>query len=276
MFDADAIEAIVDLARDSSIVTEHSATHLRVVDRHGNVRFEPTPPKPRKYEASSFSGFLDGVKQVCMVHERPAAADSDGGTPDLSPIFGDAAIFVGPREVRLVFSEADRRESLTLALNTTNGYRVLAEGKLRGLNQQAMIRTLKQLYDDRVQPASLIPDIKALRFKASTEGQSVVSAGKESIGNDIKRELAGMASDLPEEVVLGVKVFTDPSEQLDMFDEVRCHLTVDLDTQTFTLTPIDGQVEGAMDNALDRIASALANAELDEHIRVVHGVTVTQ
>jgi hypothetical protein len=269
----EAVQKIREIVEQNTRTTDiHGGAFLRVVTSDGKVRHDPVPPLPRGYHASSLDGFIEGVIKIGGTESRLLIAEGEGESERAQPDFPEATVFVGPQRVRLLLDEEDRREAITLDLKQTEAFTALRFDKLKGLSQADMTHQLKRLFNNNVLPASLVPAIRKVKWKANSEGRSEIKVGNESIGRDVLREVHGFDGEWPEDVQLAVRVFTDPS--LSETEEINCVFSIDLVAESFSLVPIEGECERALDDALRRISDEIASTEgMPAHIRIVHGVT---
>jgi hypothetical protein len=101
--------------------------------------------------------------------------------------------------------------------------------------------------------ARLVESIGQLDFIQGERVQSVQVRNRESMGREVASEVKSLKGDIPEEILLSVRLYRDPV--LLRRHSIRCLLETDPQNGRLALLPIAGQ----LDEALDREMSALGD-----------------
>ncbi len=134
-------------------------------------------------------------------------------------------------EVILVIDDATRRDRVTLPLRFSEPFQLLRDGFAR--KQRDLLTVLKCTLTDVVHEA----EITTLK-----------------------------GSKPPEFVTFRCRVYCTPG--VDREVEIRTSLDIDVDTEMIRITPLDGQIDAAIERTQERIATDLADAfgEMDPPI----------
>ena len=198
-------------------------------------------PSPRNYTATSLPGLCDQVRHFA------------GGMEDV-------CIFIGDTAIRAVLGEAARRHSVVLPLACTEGYSLLQQAatELAELSQADLLWILRTSFRGNVHPATLIPDIKQIKFRSSSNADTELGQGRASIGKSVMAEMVGAGGELPEEIQLVCPVYEDLGDaELKLEYTFLLALAVNLAEQEFTLKPLPGEINAARLKVGEAIAERL-------------------
>lgn len=228
-----------------------------------------TPPPPRAYTAQTLQGLVDLV----MDH-APEPADDKGSVH--APC-NKTAVMVSIKAVDVLLDEADRRERFAFPLVLSQAMTRIkdldgeedpdGEGEeddsAYAFTQRGFIDLLRRQIDGEVRPDNLLEQVRAIKFKSSSEGETTIKTGRESMGRTVNSEVLGVdLASFPDEVGLTVPVFDNArdSDGHPFRHTVVCTLDVDVVRQRFLLRPKAGQIAWAEQEALDWLVNELEEA----------------
>lgn len=239
--------------------TAQEAQQARILDLPGDGRtkcvniadklnFVTIPPAARDHKVESLE---DLAAYACRV----AAHNAIEGLADKNPV-----VWHDDEAVILVIDDTDRRDTVTFALTISRQFGVLRQ--LRNcpawLEQRDFINLLR--LDLGLDNIGLVDQFRRLDWKASSENQSTIGHGKESLGKSIQAEVQGVEK-LPDELDVRVPVFSNPG--VDEKYCVACAIEIDTRNQRLCLVPLPCELEKAAGLAQEDIHERLA-AAMDE------------
>jgi len=158
--------------------------------------------------------------------------------------------------VSVICDDRTRRDSANLRFNTTPQYR-----RLVGLGeashvfeQKEFVRFLRIELADCLADERLLKFVRECRFQSSSQNGGSVQHGKESLGIDIEAHALN-PDDCPEEIVLNVRVFDDPS--LKETWQVKCAVELLVQQSVFRLTPLPMELTRILDHEMNAIGKYL-------------------
>jgi hypothetical protein len=118
-------------------------------------------------------------------------------------------------------------------------------GDTENLNQKQFLRLLRVNLKSALGELgnTLIPAISSIRWETGSRGASQVGSGRESMGREINSEIRSLAGEIPDEIVLNLRLSRDPATPGRY--PVRCVLQIDSQQQTFSLLPMAGELDRA-------------------------------
>ncbi len=139
----------------------------------------------------------------------------------------------------------------------TPEYELIAGLKEESYTQKEFISLLRVDLADCRTPSitQLIAACKAIDFSSQTSGHKHVDHGRESIGMDVLNEVRSKAGDIPEEVVLDVRIFQDRA--LQQRHTITCQVEVDARGGIFRLVPLPADLRKAMDRDMEYLETML-------------------
>lgn len=178
------------------------------------------------------------------------------------------AVWYCPDQVAVVLDDnpdSHRRDLITCPLEYTDAYRLLqrcADGHQRAWEQKEFIRVLRTTLWDCLgdQAGSLLATLRTVSGMSRTSVESDQQKDRSNMGVSVEKEIKSKHGDIPEEVVLHVRVYQDPSLQTQR--RIRCALESDPQSLQFWLIPLAGQLEDAL-HAEMAFISQLLDSELD-------------
>lgn len=90
---------------------------------------------------------------------------------------------------------------------------------------------------------TLIPAISSIRWENGTRVSSQVGSDRESMGREINSEIRSLAGEIPDEIVLNLRLSRDPATPGRY--PVRCVLQIDSSLHSFSLLPMAGELDRA-------------------------------
>lgn len=129
------------------------------------------------------------------------------------------------------------------------------------LSQKEFIRKLRIVLADALgeQLDSVVKVMRDIKFGSRSEGAGSVQRGKESYGKSIEAQVYSEVGQIPEELVLSVRVFDDPA--LKVRYPLRVALEIDTSANTFSLLPSQQAITNLLDEALNGIRELLGKID---------------
>lgn len=115
---------------------------------------------------------------------------------------------------------------------------------------------------------ALVKSLRAIDFEVSGTTTSNIGRGKESMGASIKEEIRSSAGPIPEMLVFNVPVFTD--RDVNTKFNLRFLVEIDIKQQCFTLEAFAGEIDNAVQSAVESVGSVL-RAAMGESVPVFCG-----
>lgn len=246
---------LVDKARRPGFLKHpHMPDHASLLIRaDGTIDAEMV--RPRAYRATSIDGLI-------------AMANYLSTTPEGSREGNKAVISVASGSAMMVLEEQTARtHRVELQLPSTKSIGILDAGGFSGVTQDELDWELRSNFPNRVAPASFLPQVRKLKFKASSSGGREIGHGRETVDLSVEAELSGSVDPFPEEIILKTPVFEELAS-MEMFFEVRCAVRVNTAERTFTIKPLEGEVFRARLSARQYIAT-LIRRQVPESIVVL-------
>lgn len=178
----------------------------------------------------------------------------------------EPSVWISPASV--IVLEDDTAESLrnskaVCPLRITPEFAFLKECSTRDndLSQKDFIRKLRILLADALgeQLDSVVKIMRDIKFGSRAEGSGSVQRGKESYGKSIEAAVYSENGQIPEELVLSVRVFDDPA--LKVRYPLRVALEIDTSANTFSLLPSQQAITNLLDEALGGIRELLGKID---------------
>lgn len=159
--------------------------------------------------------------------------------------------------------ESQRRDTVTCPLLQTDAFRLLQEcasGQKNWDHRQFITVLRTRLWDCLGDQAeSLIKTLRTVNSKSQSDTTSDQQADKSHYGTSITTEATSKHGKIPEELTLSVRLYTDPA--LIARRNIRCALERDPQTLQFWLIPLAGQLEDALAEEMELIASKLTDLD---------------
>ena len=181
--------------------------------------------------------------------------------------WGSSCIWHAGNSIELVIDDKDRHrlDRVTWRLDKSAKFSCLENDAEKPRDHKSFVTFLVRYLRDEIDRdvPGLLGTIRELKFSTSDVEQGDVQHGKESMGRDIQREIAG-ASDLPETITLNVKRWAD----LEIFVPVESMLVLDTESRRLSLVPLaDSIVEANL--TAHRELGAMISEEIE--CPVYHG-----
>lgn len=251
MMDAEAIQAIVEVVTKivlpQKVVIDDTKT---IVVVNGQTQSYTTPPPRRQHSAEDLSAI---VAFAMPVKESPR----------------QASVWYNASAVTCLIDDADRRDAITLKLKLSPQFQKIREweNQSKPMKQADAVLLLRTMFRDCMGPAgNLISLLKNLKFTNNASGEATISQGKASYSSRIDQELTGAGS-IPEDFQMDMPVFASGFLSI-----VRMDLAISIDcpTQTFTLIPLPGGCQRAINAAEMELGASLA-ASLGDGAKLYYG-----
>jgi hypothetical protein len=202
-------------------------------------------PAPRKYRTETLEAFIWAI----------AAFKGDRSV----------VIFYAHGRFDAVFDEGKtRRERIWMAWQESSAFLKLEQlaGARQHLPQKEFVNLLRLELYGAVKDET-VHLIRNLEFKKSTEGHARVEQGKESLGQKIEREVSMAGGPVPSEMTLSLPVYDDYPGRC---DEVICGVDVDVESGSFALIPVAGELSKARREADAEICKKLEEAKIADYV----------
>ena len=227
------------------------------------------PPEPRSHELRSLEsviafarhhgahlgrsvtvGFIDGPDEG-NTEPRPAA-EIEAELAKLK----DVVVWYESTGIVVILDDAVRRDRATLELKLHPTFVLLQEIAKKKYDQRSFRRLLRIDLGPYTRTADLPKWVSAVDFKRDSLDKAERTRGSESFGKAVKTEVMSAAGECPEELILDVPIFDDPSLVLEK-EEVVCAVEILFDENSFQLIPYPGQLQLAIDGMVDIIGRRL-------------------
>jgi hypothetical protein len=206
----------------------------------GKVCEHKAPADLREFAVNTVEGLIEATKRWKL--EKPSIwIGAAGGV------------------IKIPFDEADRREYIEMSLRTTPLFETLKglDERKGGIDQVTLIRLLRREFRKGLGAEAMLAAVRKLKFRSSTQGTTDVQHGNESMGRIIENEVTG-ASDIPTSLVVPCSVFANPGEQEFEF-QVGLDVEIDAVNQKFIVRPFPGEIDKAVELAIESIRTRLKN-----------------
>ncbi len=135
------------------------------------------------------------------------------------------------------------RDRLRVKMATSSQFNLLATfaRSRQYLNQQSFVRMLRVDLAGTL-GADTINIFRKVRFAKNEDGTGEVKTGRETMGNQINREVLGVNGEIPEILTVTIAVYEDmPTER----KAIECAIDIDVDNRTFAMLPLNGELATA-------------------------------
>lgn len=136
------------------------------------------------------------------------------------------------------------------------------------LDQDELDWLIRSKFSGKINPLGFHAAIKALKFKSGTSGSRNISQGSETVDLEIESEIVGInQEDLSEQIAIETTVFDDEllaNSSITVSVAVRINLA----EKTFTLLPVDGEINAAYSIAMNTIAEHINENTGDQTLAI--------
>lgn len=224
------------------------------------------------------TGVLE-MQSVPVVMQRQALS-IESYVDQLANLFGEpegmpAGVYVDRERINAVV-DPTLRELLTMDLSASRAMQWLTKQSPtpETMDHRKLLRVLKTVLPDN---GRLIDAVQSIKVTTNTEGSSEIKRGKESVGNDIERNLVDWAG--PEETTFDVQVLDQPDGLRPV--PIRCLFDTDLsgETPAFAIIPRTGEIERAwretIGQIIDLIKVAAGERKFDHYGVYMGSIAIT-
>jgi len=251
MFDAETVAKIAQLGTEGAAVQveEIPGDPTRViVAQAGQHKIHQLPPADRDH-------------QVDTLNDLTAAAEN----------WTAPTVWHNEAEVIALCDDEHRRDRITFKLTPSPQFKLLVGLETNAnacvLDQRSFIRMLKFDLADCVVNDGLLPNIRKLEFKRSSDGTGNVQHGKESLGRAVEASVQG-TTDIPEWFDVQIPLYVSAGEKIK--HDVRIDLDIDTQNERFIVRPLPGRLHDAIHRHQANIAERLVNG-LGDDVSVYYG-----
>ena len=260
--DAEAIKEIVDNLTPPVVPAPRGMDDPNVYCvRDGYKRVSGTRPGVRVM-CRTLSGFLDS-----LVHYAGLVG------PDEDKI----TVFVNESSVTAVADEFGvRNPVIVLPLVKAAEFMAVFGGGIVGVDQTTLYRLLMSTLRGCV-PDEFLGIVRRLKFNSGQWGQSAVDNAGRTLDLDVEAKVSGVGdTPIPETVTLTIPIFDGMGDRDNTTCRVECSVWVDFESRKFTIEPLPGERDRAIDSATDMIATTIEELIADkkiENVTVLNGAS---
>jgi hypothetical protein len=269
---AEALKFLSDLGATAAGTT-NKATILKVDDKvrylvepSGCTELDPTIPA-RNHQLLSIAEFPAFVRRW---HENVATEISVLPSIWLSAKLAGSQTTAGQVTAVLDDSwDSLRDDRVTCPLTFMPEFMALRDlSSGRGIDQKSMRNLLRNTLADCNVPQFLIDWVSKINWTKNRSANAEISRGKVSLGADVIQQALSEAGEMPEMVILLVRVFDDPA--LPERRPIACLFDADADTQTLSLVPRGNGLQAEFDAALEDARALLTSQLTDVPVYLGH------
>ncbi len=184
---------------------------------------------------------------------------------ELTILMTDATVWYNRQSVNVVFNDRhdddDLRGRATVDLVESPELVELRrfESGEKWLGQKEFVFLCRSKFNRCLENADqFLRTIRSIKFYANESGHGNIQKSRESLGRSIESEVSSEFGEIPDEITLNVKVFTDAT--LKGTRPIRCAFDVDQQTGKMRLVPLAGEIESAVDAEVETIGEMLGNS----------------
>lgn len=208
-----------------------------VYEQNGTILTQEVPPPLRRHTVDS-------------VFDLIAAANNWGKK---------GTIWLSRKEVQLIIDDADRRESVSLPLETTGVFDIVCKlAEQAAIPQADFIRLLRRELRNSPQATTVLAAVRQIKFRSSEEGYSNINHGNESMGRSVEAEVTN-AADIGDSLTLPLACYANPGEK-DNVVVVAFTLDVEVQKQRFIVKPLPDEITLAYEQSLGDIRKRIVAA----------------
>lgn len=218
-------------------------TSFGIVRPDGTLEIQERLPQPRNIALST-------VESVAEFYTH-ASENLD---------YDEASIWYAENKIAIVLDDGPdgaRRSLACCTLENTGEWDALLLAGENWYPQKQFVRLLRNTFGQCATDSSrrLLHTSRIVAFSQSVAGHGKIEHGRESLGRDIEADVRSEAGDIPEEITLNVRIFTDPYTTAR--HEIRCLVDVNAREGTFNLSPLEGDLNDAIEAETARIVDRL-------------------
>ena len=228
----EAIDAIAKLGTDAAMieVIDTGDVRCKLLAAAGSVIREVViPPPPRSHKPADLEALTDFVQYI---HNKQTKGERDVG-----PI----VVWHGHPAVEVVIDDADRHDRVLLLLQRSSQFERIAlmERANQDLVMKAhiLVRLLRLEFGVESPTLALF---RSLRWSSSGLTTQTADARRESLGQQIQREVAGIDSEIPDKITVMVPVYETPGEMA--LYPVELLIEPILESEAFLVKPPPGTI----------------------------------
>jgi hypothetical protein len=222
---------------------EDDRTRLFYECNSGQLLERAVPPPPRDHRVDTVADFIAAAIRAMT-----------GAVWNGNPIIWHS----GQQVVLIMDDAADRRDRVTLELDTAPQFQSLMNLEAAALTQRQALQVLRIELDGCGVAPEIIAAVRQLRFSSSRASGSTVERGKESFDSDVLKEVVGFTS-AHEFSNISVSVYQNP-DLLSARHLIRCVFDVDLAEEKVLFRPVPGELTVAVQDAQAAIRGTIHKA----------------
>jgi hypothetical protein len=157
--------------------------------------------------------------------------------------------------VKLLMKDRSDQDRITIELAYSEPFKALVKlvkDWKQGFNQADLVLALRTTFA-RTFDASFLECVRRLKFRTAAETSGEIQKGKASVGRQVEQEVTG-ATALAEELKFRVPVYASGHH---CYVDILTAIDVNLQTEKLLIIPLPGEIENALNEARELIASEL-------------------
>jgi len=239
----EAIEAIqksgIDAAKTQVIAIPGDDRQV-ILSEGGTHTLHELPPPRRQHIVHSVDDLLRAAKR-----------------------WGDkkCAVWHDEKQAVLVVNDGERRDVVALPLTFSDKFKTLAglKGSAAVFDHRKLVRLLRHDLAGSVGDL-ILPRVRKIAFKRSSDGGRDIQHGKESLGRSVEETIQGV-DDFPDGFACLLTVYSTAGTTLNC--RVELSLDVDVTNEQFRVEPLPDQLQNALDETQRALHATLVEG-LDE------------
>jgi hypothetical protein len=263
---AGAVQRITELA-ERSVTADQRLLIERTSELNALLVFTPDSSVPHRIDLPRhFLSKIASVDQVAGAIKRFV------GMYDPTPI-----VYYSEKAVRIVLdTDYTNDRSVTCALSMTTSWQLLLGLKSRTFEQESLLRFLRfDIGEDNLDESGrrLVSWLRTVEIRNGETSTRTIGTARESLGKAVDTEVKSLAGEMPEQITISARVFTDRA--LRERQHVPCVVDFSPLRKEFRIVPEPNAIEDAIDHELAALevflVDAIASLELDFEIACLFG-----
>ena len=249
------------LIQDTAVAASGAENKVKLIE------FDDQSERGPRFFSISEDGFeeiptRDPIRntQLVSIREIEAFVTWAQETLDAHPTvwINDRAVHVNIHDT----PNSDRNDSGFVPLTPTKAFEFLKSAASKSEPQQFGHKEFLQLFRRRFDGclpdgSKLLETLQKISFSNAKRGRSEIGKDRSSYGLEIDNKLNTEFGELPDTIVLSVRLYEDPA--LVIRREIECAIEADAETLTFALYPLAEEIEHAETAEREQIRQLLSN-----------------
>jgi hypothetical protein len=170
-----------------------------------------------------------------------------------------------------LFDDEHRDDCASLTMPWSSWFQLIRSRTLgQAISQEAFVNLLEFELRSRVQDSSLLPLIRNVKFRKTSEGNAIYEATSNTLGAESTVDVSSADGTIPD--MFNVRIPIYESEELDTHMTISLALKVNCDNASFGIAPLPGEIACVTHAAQNVIHKhLLARLDSSDSIAVYHG-----